>query len=873
MDRQKIRVSHPPARRKNRLHPLIFVGIAVILTPLIALGVFAARFNPTTYEPQIIAAVQRGTGRMLHINGPIQLDLSSLTPTITLNDLTLANPAGFADPNVLTLRQVRAKFALLPLLRNRLDIVSLTLVNPTLYLERSAAGQADWLVQTKTASPLPTLPASAMPPSKPPSRYRLALQAVTLEHGEIILRARDGAAPTLITIDHLTGQASSLTAPLHVSGNALVGSAPLTLQGVVGPLAGLVGNTPMPWPVDLRFGYEGAQARVQGEITQPQAMRGYHLAFHAHIANLAQTGASLPPNWRAGLRLPALRDITVNAALQDNETGTPLLQNITITSGASDLSALRPGLQLTALSLTIPTLTGPGTFSATGMMGHMPLQMQANFSGASSLLPAFLRPAPGPVPGVAGTLTASLGQVHLTLTGGIATPLHASGAALVLGLTIPNLSTLSALAGVALPAWKNVTVKTTLLDPGGQGLWRGLSLQNLSVTSDNLNLGGDASLIWGAPPKLTLNLTITQADIDKLRAAWPNAAASSPSSPLTSPPPAAPQGTDPYFALPLPLLRQASANIALDAESLIYHHFTYTALQLHASLKDGLLSISSLTGQVPGGAISASGSLDANVEPAAATLKLNAPALALGPFLQALGLPDAAQGTVQLAFDLSARGDSLPALLSTISGQAGLASVNDIVDGALVAQLFGRSLQGVGLPTTDLGASGPVMVRCMALRLDAQNGSGTVRALTFDSNRLLLVGGGTVNFASQTLGLVLKPQLRVGHNNLTLPIALTGPFAAPHYGLASQDALNTAAQAITGMASDPLHALAGKNPLLSQITGLLTSTAQGDACGPALLLARMGQAGPAPEATLPAPDSSLPSPTNGPQSLLKSLLQ
>lgn len=870
MDRQKTPPPRPAARRKSRPHPLIFIGVALILTPVIALGVFILRLNPTTYAPQIIAAVQRGTGRVLHINGPIQLDLSSLTPTITLNDLSLANPAGFADPNVLTLQQMRAKFALLPLLRNRLDIVSLTLVNPTFYLERNQTGQKDWVLHP-LSQPSST-PSTATRQGKPLAHYHLALQAVTLQHGEIIVRGRDGAAPTMITIDNLTGQASSLTAPLHVSGSALVGTAPFTLQGVVGPLAGLIDNTPNPWPVDLRFGYAGATAHLQGEITQPRAARGYHLTFNARIADLADMGEALPPDWRAGHRLPALRDLKLSAVLADNEIGTAVLQNIVLTSGVSDLSALRPGLRLTALTLNLPTLTGTGTFSATGMMGQMPLQMHAHFTGASSLLPAFLGPASTPVPGVTGTLTASLGDTQLSLTGGVATPLHLSGAALVLGLTIPDLSTLSAVAGEALPAWKNITFKTTILDPGGQGLLHGVSLQNLMITSDNLDLGGDARLIWSGTPKLTLALNITQADLDKLRAAWPKGTASTPAPPATSTPPTT-QEASPNYTLPLTLLRQASAEVALDAESLVYNHFTYTALQLHATLKNGLLSVASLTGQVPGGAISASGSLDANVEPAAATLKLNAPALALSPLLQALGLPDEAQGTVQLALDLSARGDTWPALLGTISGQAGLASVNDLVDSALVSQLFGPSLHKMGLSTTSLGISGPVMVRCMALRLDAQNGSGSVRAFTFDSNRLLLVGGGTVNFASQTLGLVLKPQLRVGHNNLTIPIALTGPFAAPHYGIASQDALNTAAQATIGMASDPLRALAGGNPLLSQIASALSGAVRGDVCGPALSLARMGQAGPAPDATLPAPDTTASSPPNAPQSLLNTLLK
>ena len=58
---------------------------------------FCATFNPNSFKPQIIAAVQRATGRELTLQGRIHLGLS-LQPTLTIQDVSMANPAGFSRP-------------------------------------------------------------------------------------------------------------------------------------------------------------------------------------------------------------------------------------------------------------------------------------------------------------------------------------------------------------------------------------------------------------------------------------------------------------------------------------------------------------------------------------------------------------------------------------------------------------------------------------------------------------------------------------------------------------------------------------------------------------------------------------------------------
>ncbi len=867
MDRQRAPVSQQKPRRRGWKAYALLAAAAVILAPVAGVGVFIAQFNPNAYAPQIIAAVQQATGRTLRLGGPIQLQLS-LHPSLAASNLSLSNPNGFSDPSLLTLDQVQAQIALLPLFSHRVDILNLKLVGPKLYLERDQSGQADWNFAAAPAQPgtAPT-PANNAPPP-----YKIALEAVELDNGQIILRPQGLGQPSIIQLTRLTGQASSLTAPLHLSGAATIGTAPLTLQGMVGPVSRLAGMGSAPWPVDLSFGFAGASARLQGLVTRPQNARGYNLALTAAIPALETVSTALPPGWLGGLNLPALHNVTASATIKDDGAPLPAISNILITAGESDLTNLYPGLTLAALNAQLPSLDGSATLSAKGTLGQLPFVIQGNTTAPSAFIPPALLPASAPpAASFSESLNASLGNASLSLTGGIATPRNLSGAAMALTLNIPDLSALSAAAGQPLPAWKNIVVKTTLIDPGGQGLDHALGLSSLTATMDNASFGGDAGLTFNPAPKLEIDLSIAQANMNALLAALPPAQAAPAVAMPAQPQPAS---LVPDIALPLNLLRQASADVLLKADSLTYGGATYTALQGHAVLNNGVLTVNPLTGQLPGGAVSASGSIDASVDPAAETLNINAPALALAPFLHAFNLPDNAQGTVQAQLNASAHGNTLPDMLGTVTGRLGLASVNGVVDGSVLSKLFGGALQSAGLPANLAATPGPVSIRCAALAVDATNGSGTVKALTLDSNRLFLQGGGTVNFADEALALVLQPRLKIGGGNVAIPVQVGGTFLAPSYSVASQSAVATAAQAASGLSDGNMlgaSTLLGK--AMSAITGSTGNT--GDACPAALSLARMGKPGPMPSspANTPAPATGTSQPQQtGPRSLLNGLL-
>jgi AsmA protein len=856
---------------------IIFVALLVFAVPLIAAGFFVLAFNPSAYAPQIEAAAAKATGRALTLQGPLRVAFTP-SPVIEADNVILANPAGFPDSNFLTLQELKAKIRLLPLLSHRIDIFDLVLESPRVTLESNAGGQSDW----DFSSPSPLSPQNSSPPApvsggKP---YKITLEAVTIQNGQILFKTAAGATTTL-TIQNLAGNADSPASPLNLTATAAYNNIPFTLTGELGPVERFSGIGSGPWPVKLDFSATGATATLAGSIDDPSHFAGYRFAFNASIPNLA----ALQP-WAGGAIVPPIQNLTATANLADQGSALPAITDAALTAGAADLSGYRKTLTLTSLSLKMPSLQAPVSVNLAGTFQNAPLTLSGTLGAPAALInPALLPPqqANPQTPMFPVNLTAAAAGANFAVTGGIATPKTFSGAALAVTATTPDLSQLSALAGTPLPAFKNLSLQTTITDPGGLGLQKSIGFTGLSLTMDNAAFGGDASLYF-SPPRLDAALKGQNINLDAILAALP----SPPATPANTPPPAmAGDITQSKLQLPIKLLQTASADVSLAAQNIVFNNTTYTAPQVHAVLSNGVLTINPLTAILPGGSISTTATIDATKTPAAETLAITAPALALGPFLKAIDLPDDAQGTLQAGLNATGAGDTPHDFFTTISGQLGLASVNGILDGTVLDALFGAVLNTVHLPDTLAGDQGPVPMRCFALRVDAQNGIGTVRALTLDSSRVTVQGGGTISFGDEYLDLILRPDLTVAGASLGLPVEISGPFENPRFGVAPLSVLQQAGKSALGLpvaaaatAASDANAVTGS--LLGNFVGRLglsgttpgkaiaKALARPDVCPAALALGRLGAPGPAAESES-AMAKSTKSGSGGPQNLLNAL--
>ncbi len=251
-----------------------------------AAAVFAATFDPNRYKPQVAAAVKRATGRDLALNGPITLAWG-LSPTFEARDVALANVAGGSRPEMITLGQLRAQISLLGLLRQRLDLERLVLVRPDILLETTAAGEPNWRFSPAVPSqPLPQ-PAPANASHAPPPD--ITLRDLRIEDGMVTYRA--GGHDRVLAVGRFEARAASRDAPTDIALQAAYDGAAFTVDGTVGPLAGLqTPNPAVPWPVRLTLGAGSARANGRGRL--PSAVAGSGLRPEARRQRARPAGAA-----------------------------------------------------------------------------------------------------------------------------------------------------------------------------------------------------------------------------------------------------------------------------------------------------------------------------------------------------------------------------------------------------------------------------------------------------------------------------------------------------------------------------------------------------------------------------------------------------
>jgi AsmA protein len=851
-------------------HSLLGLLIVFFILPIAVLALFAATFDPNRYAPVLVAAVDKATGRQLTLGGPIKMSLS-LTAKISVDDVSLRNSHGFGDGSLLTIGRVEARISLLPLVFHQVDIVRLVLVQPAITLETDNAGRADWDFTPAASSGTP----SAAGTESPANKYRVALESVEIQNGSIIIKHGKPLVPAIISVSSLTGTAASISSPLEVTADVAFNGVPMTVNGVVGPVERFSGVGAGPWPVNLVLTTNGAMAAIQGGILEPRTFRGYDLSVKLTVPALEDVSDLLPAWIVSQAKLPPIHGITAAAEVRDQDAAMPAINDLVIKAARSDLSSWRAGLVLNGLDIEMASLDSPVQAELSGAIGSLPLSAAGKFGSVSQVInPGWLPPGgPTTQPNFPVSVHILAGADNLGIDGGIAMPASLTGAALNVSLSIADLSALGGLAGTALPDWRNIVAQGTIIDPGGLGLGRAVGIDSLVLNMENAALGGDASWYFGAKPRLQMALQIQQIDLDALLAAMPAA-----QSPTASPPPsstsARPVYVIPAGKLPLGLLRSSSADVQIASDALILNHASYKALQGLAVIANGVLTVNPLTALLPGGSVSATAVLDATNDPAKATVTINAPALALSPFLKALNLPDAAEGTMQAGLAASGTGDSLHDLLGSVNGQLGLAMVNGTVDGQVLSQLFGAILAAVDLPVSIVGAQGPVAVRCFGLRMDANDGIGQISALTLDSSRLLIQGGGSVNFGNETLGVIIRPQVRVAGDTIGVPVQIGGTFADPTTSVAPLAAVGAAAKSAAGLTFSLAEAVPGGSSLVNGIANRLGFGANPpDVCPAALALGRLGNPGPAaaPVAAANSAGGNAHVPSGGPRNLLNAL--
>lgn len=620
------------------------VGVIVIAVAVALIAPSLIDWN--AYKDNITRELNRVTGRVVVIAGDIDFAILP-SPKLTVGAARLANLKGAKAKDMVRLKSLDVRVALMPLLSGRIEIESIALVEPVIELELLADGRRNWDFGAAAKS-TPGQGGSGVRPEKNISRILGPLEGIRLHRFVIVngtITYRDSAERTVKRVEkfNLTISAKSLMGPLEAAGKMRHGGADITFKSRLGRLDGLFGGGGRT-PAEITIELPGAKARitVRGALAAPAAGYNFTGSFEASGPDLAAFASTLRSFGGGGDELPGL------LARKFNVKG--------------KLAATTAGIEANELELELGTTRGTGAVNV--ILGEVP-QVDVALSFNRIDLDRWLaetpkrpvrKPAPpakrrrggilpvikaqGETPNLRGSVDVSVDAV--VYRGGVVrqAKFNASFGDGKLKLhqfaaLLPGGSDVS-LTGEALLGQRNwrfdgsveavsdnfrgvlnwLKIDTSKLPPGRVhkvSLTAKIGATERQISIDSLDLRLDASRITGgivvalrARPSFGANLIINRLNLDAYLPAAPKSGGGA----MTAKP--APATKTPAKAGPgvLAVLDGFDANLKLRVDRLTYNRVPVRNIRFNGTLFGGELTLRRASiGRVAGGKISLTGSL------------------------------------------------------------------------------------------------------------------------------------------------------------------------------------------------------------------------------------------------------------------------
>ncbi|KLV40634.1 hypothetical protein SH16_02782 [Aeromonas caviae] len=216
---------------------IIYILLGLALAAVVAIAALVSLIDPNQFKPQLAEQVRKSTGRELVIQGDIGW---RFWPSLglSLEQVALRNPAGFAEPDLVRFTRGEASVGLLPLLSHKLEIGKVTLSGAHLFIQTRADGSSN-LRDLLKASAEPkgeaaSEPAATTPPAASDKQpWQISLQGIALVDASALVR--DDRSGTVSRLDRLDLDLGQLTpgewVPVTLAAKGAQGDLAFDLKG------------------------------------------------------------------------------------------------------------------------------------------------------------------------------------------------------------------------------------------------------------------------------------------------------------------------------------------------------------------------------------------------------------------------------------------------------------------------------------------------------------------------------------------------------------------------------------------------------------------------------------------------------------------
>ncbi|HEX3602810.1 MAG TPA: AsmA family protein [Steroidobacteraceae bacterium] len=507
--------------------------------------------------------------------------------------------------------------------------------------------------------------------------------------------------------------------------------------------------------LDLRL-RKDAQGRGNWQSTAPQA------AAKADLDHTAETN-----DWRL------LSNIRVRQGRVSYEGAS--IENLNFESGSVTGQHIPVSLSFAARTASGEQLSLKGKFDL-GQDGTQQMLIDAvNLGGTFSM--ANERPVDWDLatPAIALSVaqqTVSIPAFSMSCAGAHLTG-SARGTKILDGLGVTGSLTLAALVpreiaprlGVALPPTRDPKAFTQLaastdFSYGAQGV----ELNHLQAHLDDTQLQGSIKLLTAENNALRFDLSVDQIDLDRYRA--PENAA------VPARRAAAKDAGD---------FKPLDAGGTLTVKAAQVARLDFTNLRVTLAAKDRVMRLDPIEAQLDGGRYSGDITLDSRGATPNLSLDEHLSGVDMARLLANTAGKDRLSGRATLNLKATARGETLDAMLKTLSGHLDANLADGAFEGIdvgyeldLAQALINRSPAPTGQST------GHTPFQAFKISAQITNGVAETHDLTIASQALKVAGQGNANLASKAIDFRLLASLTTAPaRNTDIPLKVTGTYAAP----------------------------------------------------------------------------------------------
>ena len=270
------------------LFSTIFILFAVLI---VGVFVFIKTFDLNSYKAYAEKVVQEQLGRKLSLNGEAYLGIS-LVPTIILEDVELANPSWAKNPQMVKVKKLDVKFAILPLLKQQIVIDKVILEEPQINLEVAQNGNASWdfpALDTPQAQPVKKAESGwlisvanatetlAQAETSTPDAMLTSIVAkmVQIENGTLVYDDAQSGNKTEVVINHLDLSIPTPDDLITLNVDALYNGEQIIASGTIGSITEALADKI--YPINLQVKAYGMAAKANGNLNNMLSKLTYNL--------------------------------------------------------------------------------------------------------------------------------------------------------------------------------------------------------------------------------------------------------------------------------------------------------------------------------------------------------------------------------------------------------------------------------------------------------------------------------------------------------------------------------------------------------------------------------------------------------------------